>query len=207
MLLCLTQAKKHCVPSFKSFKFYSCSCTSTATDGAHHHDHRLQKGQKHELFNCCCCCSVSLRPSSTVFHLSSHSNFLLALAPAQPLQVPTTTTTGCKRVKSMNFSTAAAAALSHSGQAALFHLSSHSNITLALAPAQPLQVPNTTTTGCKRVKSMNFSTAAAAALSHTGQAALCSIFQVIQILLLLLHQHSYCRCPPPPPQAAKGSKA
>ena len=71
---CLTQAKQHCVSSFKSFKFSSCPSTSTATAGAHHH--RLQK---HELFYCCSLLAVSLRPSQAKQHcvpFNFHSIFL-----------------------------------------------------------------------------------------------------------------------------------
>ena len=80
MILCLTQAK-HCVSSFKSFKF---SClplhqhSSTATAGC--------KRVKSMNFS-----TAAQAKQHCVQTLSSHSNFPLALAPAQPLQAPTTT--------------------------------------------------------------------------------------------------------------------
>ena len=82
-----------CSNSFKSFKFSSCPCTSTAT-GRCPPPPQAAKGSKAWTFlllllllQLC----LTQAKQHCVQTLSSYSNFL-ALAPAQPLQEPTTTT-------------------------------------------------------------------------------------------------------------------
>ena len=151
-----------CSNSFKSFKFSCpcpcpCPCTSTATAGTHHHHHhhhRLQKGQKQELFYCCCS-TVSLRPSQAA--LCSIFQVIQIFLPL-PLHQHSHCRHPPPQVKSMNFSTAAACLLSHSGQAAL----------------------------CSIQFSFKFS--CPCPCTSSGQAALCSIQFSFKFSCLPLHQ-------------------
>ena len=131
--------------------------------GAHHH-HRLQKGQKHELFYCCSSCCLTQAKQHCVSSFKFHSNFPLALAPAQPLQAGAPP---LQKVKSMNFSTACSLAVSAQAKQHCVPFNFHSNfLALATAPAQAKQhcVP------------FNFhSNFLACPCTSSGQAALCSI--------------------------------
>ena len=133
-LLLLRPSSTVCVPSFKSFKFSSCPCTSTATAGRH----PPPLGQKHELFYCCCCCSsVSLRPSSTVFKLFQVIQifFLPFHQHSHCRQAPTTTGSKAWTFLLLQLACCLTQAKQH-----CVPFNFHSNfLALALAPAQAKQ--------------------------------------------------------------------